>query len=199
MKISFIFFSTASNCIPWNWKLIYLFVEILLSKYDSGICVYLIVNTYLYYRKNKCHIDTIIIIFIFNIRTILKYFLNILFIYFREGKGGRKRGRETSMCGCLSCVPRWGPGLQPRHVPWLGIELVPLWFAGQSSIHWATAARAIHTIIKVSCVYDFYLVKSKKKIPRQSLSLLNVIICSLLMPTRSYSKQLMQLLIHKIN
>ena len=35
-----------------------------------------------------------------------------LFIYsfihlliFREGKGGRKRGRGTSMCGCLLCTP----------------------------------------------------------------------------------------------
>ena len=25
-----------------------------------------------------------------------------LFIYFRQGKGRRKRGREISMCGCLS-------------------------------------------------------------------------------------------------
>ena len=39
-----------------------------------------------------------------------------LFI-FKEGKGGRKRGRETSMCGCLSRTPYWGPGPQPRHVP----------------------------------------------------------------------------------
>ena len=42
----------------------------------------------------------------------------------REGK----RGREASMCGCLSHGPRWGPGLQPRHVLWLGIELATLWF-----------------------------------------------------------------------
>ena len=21
------------------------------------------------------------------------------------------------MCGCFSCAPYWGPGLQPRHVP----------------------------------------------------------------------------------
>ena len=28
------------------------------------------------------------------------------------------------MCGCLSCAPYWGPGLQPRHVPCLGIESV---------------------------------------------------------------------------
>ena len=28
------------------------------------------------------------------------------------------------MCGCLLRAPYWGPGLKPRHVPWLGIELV---------------------------------------------------------------------------
>ena len=46
----------------------------------------------------------------------LMIFLKISFI-FREGKGERKRGRETSMCGCLSHAPYWGPSLQPRHVP----------------------------------------------------------------------------------
>ena len=39
------------------------------------------------------------------------------------------RGRETSVCGCLSCGPHWGPGLQPRHVPLLGTEPATLWFA----------------------------------------------------------------------
>ena len=64
------------------------------------------------------------------------FFLNILFIYFsREGKGGRKKGRETSVCGCLSHAPYWGPGPQPRHVPRLGIELVTLCFAVWQSIH----------------------------------------------------------------
>ena len=47
------------------------------------------------------------------------------------------------MSGCLSCAPYWGPGPQPRHVPWLGIKLVTLRFAGQHSIHWATPARAL--------------------------------------------------------
>ena len=46
------------------------------------------------------------------------------------------------MGGCLSRVPTWGPGPQPRHVPWLGIEPATLWFAGWHSIHWATPARA---------------------------------------------------------
>ena len=46
------------------------------------------------------------------------------------------------MCGCLLHAPYWRPGPQPRHVPWLGIKPVTLWFTGQHSIHWATPARA---------------------------------------------------------
>ena len=50
------------------------------------------------------------------------------------------------MCGYFWHIPNWGPGPQPRHVPWLGIELAPLWFAGQhpsytTCTHWATPAR----------------------------------------------------------
>ena len=46
----------------------------------------------------------------------------------REGKGGRNKGKETSVCGCLWRGPHWGPGLQPRHVPLLGIKPATLWF-----------------------------------------------------------------------
>ena len=48
------------------------------------------------------------------------------------------------MCGCVLHTPHWGPGLQPRHVPWLGIEPMTLWFTGWHSIHWATPSRALH-------------------------------------------------------
>ena len=62
------------------------------------------------------------------------FFFKISFIlFFGEGKGERKRGREASMCGCLLCAPSWGLGLQPRHVPWLEIEPVTLWFTGWHS------------------------------------------------------------------
>ena len=44
-------------------------------------------------------------------------FLKRFYLFFREWKGERTRGRETSMCGCLSHAPYWGPGPQPRHVP----------------------------------------------------------------------------------
>ena len=53
-----------------------------------------------------------------------------LFI-FRE-RGRRKKGRETAMCGCTSHAACWGPGLQPRRVPWLGIEPATLWFAAHT-------------------------------------------------------------------
>ena len=54
-----------------------------------------------------------------------------------ERKAGRKRGRETSMCGCLSHAPNWGSDLHatPGMCPRLGIEPATLWFTGQYSIH----------------------------------------------------------------
>ena len=55
-------------------------------------------------------------------------FQNFYLFIFRK-RGRRKRGREISVCCCLLCAPYRGPGLQPRHVPWLGIELATLWFA----------------------------------------------------------------------
>ena len=55
------------------------------------------------------------------------------------------------MCGCLSLAPYWGPGPQPSHVPWLGIELVTLWFTGWHWIHWATPARA-HLVLFYSAI-----------------------------------------------
>ena len=65
------------------------------------------------------------------------------------------------MCGCLSCIPYWGPGLQPRRVPWLGIEPATLWFTGTCSIHWATPAGQCWFLISSHCkehsLYDFNL------------------------------------------
>ena len=54
------------------------------------------------------------------------------------------------MCDCLLHTPTWGPGPQPRHVPWLGIELATLWFTDRHSIHWATPARAKDQLLKIT-------------------------------------------------
>ena len=44
--------------------------------------------------------------------------LKILFLFLlRKDKGGRKKGRETSMCGCLSSAPYWGPDCNPGMFP----------------------------------------------------------------------------------
>ena len=51
--------------------------------------------------------------------------------------------------------PHQGPGAQPKHVPWLGIEPVTLWFTGWLSIHWATPARA-HCGIPLNCIFSQY-------------------------------------------
>ena len=75
-------------------------------------------------------------------------FLFVFNIYlFLERWEGKRKGekhqcaRETWI-GCLSHTPNWGPGQQPRDVPWLGIEPATPWFTGHHSIHWATPARA---------------------------------------------------------
>ena len=71
------------------------------------------------------------------------------------------------MCDCLSRVPNWGPGPQPRHVPWLGIKPATLWFTGQCSIHWAPPARAINFFFKlhVPTSTSFQLVFSSASSP----------------------------------
>ena len=69
-----------------------------------------------------------------------------MFIYVLEKWGGREREGEKHQCARYTnqlplTHPNWGPGLQPRHMPWLGIYPANLWFTGWHSIHWATSAR----------------------------------------------------------
>ena len=80
-------------------------------------------------------------------------YLKILFTCFQ-----RKRGRETSVCGCLSHTSYWRPGPQPRHVPWLGIKPATLWFACWCSILWPTPARADLLMIAILTRVRWYLV-----------------------------------------
>ena len=62
------------------------------------------------------------------------------FFYLRErGREGeieweKHRCARDALIGCLSHAANWVPGLQPRHVPWLGIQQRPfLWWAGTYS------------------------------------------------------------------
>ena len=76
------------------------------------------------------------------------HFKDFIYLSLERGKGRKKRGRETSVCGCLSHAPHWGPGLQSRHVPPLGIELATFWFNphGQPLRH---NQRVLHTMLSI--------------------------------------------------
>ena len=54
----------------------------------------------------------------------------------RERKGGRKRGRETSI-DCLSHAPNQGPAPQPQHVPQPGIKPVNFLVCGTMPNPWS--------------------------------------------------------------
>ena len=75
-----------------------------------------------------------------------------LFLFLERGEGRKKR-RETWMCGCLSCATSWGPGPKPRHVSWLGLEPATLCFAVWCPIHWATSARTQQTNLNRGSLY----------------------------------------------
>ena len=84
------------------------------------------------------------------------FYFTIFYLFLESGEGGRKRGRKTPMYGCLLHDPHWGPGLQSRRVPWVGIKSATFRFAGLHSIPWATPARAkllTFIFIKVMSVF----------------------------------------------
>ena len=56
---------------------------------------------------------------------------DLLFIYLSLDRRREKEWeRNINVWLPLAC-PHWGPGLQPRHMPQLGIEVATLWFTGQ--------------------------------------------------------------------
>ena len=74
-----------------------------------------------------------------------------------ERREGREKERERNINAWLPFLHplHWGPGPQPRHVPWLEIEPATLWFTGQHSILWATPVRAnVWFLSLCSCLYQ---------------------------------------------
>ena len=69
-------------------------------------------------------------------------FLKILFIYFLEWEEGKeKEERNVSVWVSLVC-PLLGTWPATQACALTGNQWATLWFTGQSSIHWATPARA---------------------------------------------------------
>ena len=87
-----------------------------------------------------------------------KYFI----YFFRDRERERERERNISVCKIQDCplhTSNWGPSLQPRYVPWLGIDRQPFGLqAGIQTIHWATPARArILLLILLMLLYSGYI------------------------------------------
>ena len=57
--------------------------------------------------------------------------LLIIYLLFREMARAGEREGEKRPSAASPGHPRWGPGLQPRHTPWLGIALVIFRFVSQ--------------------------------------------------------------------
>ena len=78
----------------------------------------------------------------------LSFLKDVIYLFIERGEG-REKERERNIAvwemywlvSCLLHNPNWGPGPQPRRVPWLGIELVTFLVTGWHLIHWATPAR----------------------------------------------------------
>ena len=100
----------------------------------------------------------VVLICIFLMISDVEHFLKRFYLFF-ECEEGRKWGRESSMCGCLSRAPCWGPDLQPRHTPWVAIERAILWFADWHSTYWATPARADVELLFMCCWSFVYLLR----------------------------------------
>ena len=80
------------------------------------------------------------------------------------------------MCGCLSCAPLWGPGLQPRNVPWLGMEPVTLWPGVQSTEpHQPGRHLNVLLIVKLTC-FQFNILIFKLNFGIFQLSKLSLIL-----------------------
>ena len=54
---------------------------------------------------------------IYFFKEIFLFKFNYSFIFREKGREGETEGEKTPMCGCHLCVPHWGPGPEPSHVP----------------------------------------------------------------------------------
>ena len=118
----------------------------------------------------------------------LLFFKDFIYLFLERGRK-RERGRETSMCGCLSSAPYWAPGPQTRSMCPDRESTVTLWFSVPCSIHWAIPARVItFFIIRFLQVRKLNLPKVKMDFQQRSASLPEVFSRSLAIPNNGTSR-----------
>ena len=87
-------------------------------------------------------------------KLLIVLFFKDFIILFSDRGGGREKDWERNISVWLPLMlTPWRPGLQARHVPWLGNELATLWFVSWCSIYWATPTRAY--FLKLLFKYSF--------------------------------------------
>ena len=114
-------------------------------------CFLFFLYTDLVFTSPFIYIYIYIYMYIFNLNFSQGNFLkDFIYLLLERGKGREKeRERNIHVWDVASHIAtNWGPGLQPRHVSWLGIRPVTFRFAGQCSVHWATPARAIYIFLE---------------------------------------------------
>ena len=83
----------------------------------------------------------------------MNFFKDFIYLLLERGEGREKERernnnvREKHWLGASHTCPDRGSNLQPRHVPWLGIELAAFYLVEQCSTNWATPFRAIIWIL----------------------------------------------------
>ena len=124
--------------VNWNmWKINFQKnVWLLIAHLSCSVAVLTRIRTYL-------NVRIVQVFFLYGmLNNIFLFFWRFCWFIFR--KRGREGEGEVEKHQCVVALehPYRGPGLQPRQVPWLGIELATLWFAIWCSIHWATPVSA---------------------------------------------------------
>ena len=81
---------------------------------------------------------------------LLLFFFFLRFYLFRERKReGERKGEKHGSVASHTC-PNQGPGPQPRHVPWPGIQLMTFHFAVWQPTNWAMLARAYPSLFSIT-------------------------------------------------
>ena len=75
-------------------------------------------------------------------------FKDFIYLFLDRGEGMEKERERNINVWLPVMYPLLGTWLQPRYVPWLGIEPATLWFAGHHSIHWDIPAGLMCHILR---------------------------------------------------
>ena len=84
---------------------------------NSQIVSKVVINFFHFHQDAYNFLPIFLFIFVIWYCPSFKFFWRFYLFIFRDMKGGRKTGRETSTCGCLSRAPCWGLTHNPGTCP----------------------------------------------------------------------------------